>query len=54
LNSPEEKGPHSNISTEISKALANFNLIEKGDKVLIGVTGEKDSLCPRHFLKEFQ
>ena len=31
------------ISKKITKALHDFNLIEDGDKVLIAVSGRKDS-----------
>lgn len=45
---------HSKINSEIGKAIADFKMIEEGDKVLIAVSGGKDSLCMLHFLKDFQ
>ncbi|MEQ8472675.1 MAG: tRNA 2-thiocytidine(32) synthetase TtcA [Marinoscillum sp.] len=49
-----EKKLHSKINSEIGKAIADFKMIENGDKVLIAVSGGKDSLCLLHFLKDFQ
>ncbi len=42
------------INKEIGKAIADFNMIEKGDKVMIAVSGGKDSLNLLHFLQLFQ
>lgn len=50
----EEKKLHSKINKEIGKAIADFSMIEAGDKVMMAVSGGKDSLCLLHFLKQFQ
>ncbi|MFT6882377.1 MAG: tRNA 2-thiocytidine biosynthesis protein TtcA [Marinoscillum sp.] len=44
----------SKINKEIGKAIADFHMIEEGDKVMIAVSGGKDSLCLLHFLRLFQ
>ncbi|MCT4611843.1 MAG: tRNA 2-thiocytidine(32) synthetase TtcA [Clostridia bacterium] len=36
------------------KAIDEYNMIEDGDKIAIGVSGGKDSLCLIRFLKELQ
>ena len=33
------------ITTRFHKALTKYNLIEDGDRLLIGLSGGKDSLC---------
>lgn len=42
------------ISRRIGKAIGDYNLIENNDKILIGVSGGKDSLTLLHLLKERQ
>jgi len=42
------------INRNIGKALADFPMIEEGDRILVAVSGGKDSLCLLHFLKLFQ
>lgn len=54
VKSAEEKKLYSKINSEIGKAIAEFNMIEEGDKVMIAVSGGKDSLCLLHFMKDFQ
>ena len=51
---PEVKKLHNRINSEIGKAIAEFIMIEEGDKIMIAVSGGKDSLCMLHFLKAFQ
>jgi tRNA 2-thiocytidine biosynthesis protein TtcA len=47
-----------NISKKIMKAVGKtnceFNLVEEGDKVLLGLSGGKDSLSLAHIMKEQQ
>jgi len=47
-----------NISKKITKIVGNtnatYNLIEEGDKVLVGFSGGKDSLTLIHALKRMQ
>ena len=44
----------SQISNKIGKAIGAYNLIEAGDKILIGISGGKDSLTLLTLLKERQ
>lgn len=39
---------------QVAKANAKFNLINEGDKVLLGLSGGKDSLALAHLLKRMQ
>jgi len=36
------------------KAIADYGMIRDGDRVLLGLSGGKDSLCMLHMLHEFQ
>ena len=40
--------------SKLGKTNAAFNLIEEGDKILVGLSGGKDSLTLVHALKEQQ
>ena len=42
------------ISNKIGKAIGDYNLIEKGDRILVAVSGGKDSLTLLKMLKERQ
>jgi len=42
------------IMRQVGRTNANFNLIEEGDKILVGLSGGKDSLTLVHALKEQQ
>ncbi len=37
-----------------SRTVMNFNLINEGDKILLGLSGGKDSLCLAHVFKHLQ
>ncbi|MFY0687851.1 MAG: tRNA 2-thiocytidine(32) synthetase TtcA [Cyclobacteriaceae bacterium] len=45
---------HRKINRQIGKAISDHNMIEEGDKIMVAVSGGKDSLCMLHFLREFQ
>ena len=40
------------ISNRIGRAIADYNLIEDGDRILVAVSGGKDSLTMLHLLNE--
>jgi len=42
------------INSRIGKAIHDYNLIEDGDRILIAVSGGKDSLTLLRFLKAIQ
>ncbi|SMP87698.1 tRNA(Ile)-lysidine synthase TilS/MesJ [Epsilonproteobacteria bacterium SCGC AD-308-O04] len=42
------------IMTKLGRTNAEFNLIEEGDKILVGLSGGKDSLTMVHAMKEQQ
>lgn len=42
------------IMSKLGKTNAEFNLIEEGDKILVGLSGGKDSLTMLHAMKEQQ
>ncbi len=45
---------HTRINREMGKALMDYRMIRNGDRILVAVSGGKDSLCLLHFLQEFQ
>lgn len=42
------------IEEQILKAVNDYNIIDEGDKILVAVSGGKDSLTLLHFLKKLQ
>ncbi len=48
----EETGQR--INHLIGKAIVEFDMIREGDRILVAVSGGKDSLCLLHFLTKFQ
>lgn len=42
------------IERDMGRAFADFPMIEQGDRILVAVSGGKDSLCMLHFLQRFQ
>lgn len=46
--------PSKKIMSQLGKTNANFNLIEEGDKILVGLSGGKDSLTMIHAMREQQ
>ena len=46
--------PSKKIMSKLGKTNAEFNLIEEGDKILVGLSGGKDSLTMIHAMKEQQ
>jgi len=50
----EIKYYYNKINHHIGRIILKYNLIQEGDKILIAVSGGKDSLTMLYFLKEFQ
>jgi len=48
------KVPHKQILKPVVKAVKEFNMIQDGDRVLLGLSGGKDSLTMLHVLKALQ
>ena len=46
--------PSKKIMSQLGKTNAAFNLIEEGDKILVGLSGGKDSLTMIHAMREQQ
>jgi tRNA 2-thiocytidine biosynthesis protein TtcA len=44
---------HKNIKRDVGLAIKDFDMIKDGDRVLVGLSGGKDSLCLIHILKHF-
>lgn len=55
LSSPDltEKQAWHRINRGFGKAINEMRMIEEGDKILVAVSGGKDSLCMLHFFKAF-
>jgi hypothetical protein len=43
-----------NLMNKTGKAIMDYGMIAEGDRVLLGLSGGKDSLCMLHVLHEFQ
>lgn len=54
MKNETHKKLYTKINSEIGKAIAAFDMIEPGDRIMVAVSGGKDSLCMLHFLKDFQ
>lgn len=46
--------PPKSLLRQTGKALVEFNMIQEGDRVLLGLSGGKDSLTLLHLLRHFQ
>jgi len=46
--------PSKKLARKVGKALNDFSMIQNGDRILLGVSGGKDSLTLLHLLKHFQ
>jgi len=42
------------LSRSVGKAIADLEMIKDGDRLLIGLSGGKDSMCLLHILRKFQ
>lgn len=49
-----EKEAWNKINRGFGRAISEMKMINEGDKILVAVSGGKDSLCMLHFFKEFQ
>ena len=47
------RAPH-NIAREMGRAIKEFDLIKEGDKIMIALSGGKDSLSLVHLMRYFQ
>lgn len=45
---------HRDLRHQVGRAISEFGMIKEGDKLLIGLSGGKDSLCMLHILLEMQ
>ena len=54
VKSPEEAPFYNKLNRAVGSAIMEYGLIEEGDKLLVAVSGGKDSLCMLHFLQAFQ
>jgi len=52
--SPDYIKVEKKIKGEIGRLISDYNLIEHGDKILVCLSGGKDSLALLYFLKYFQ
>ena len=46
--------PPKSLLRQVGRAITDFNMIREGDRVLLGLSGGKDSLSLLHILKHFQ
>lgn len=49
-----ETRPPKSILRKVGRAIADFDMIREGDRILLGVSGGKDSLSLLHILKHLQ
>jgi tRNA(Ile)-lysidine synthase TilS/MesJ len=46
--------PPKKLLKTVGQAISDWNMIEDGDRVVLGLSGGKDSLCMLHLLRHFQ
>lgn len=46
--------PPKKLLKSVGQAISDWHMIEDGDRILLGLSGGKDSLCMLHLLRHFQ
>lgn len=54
MNSPAFVKPPKSLLRQVGKAIGTYDLIRAGDRILLGLSGGKDSLSLLHVLNHFQ
>jgi len=54
VNTPNSIKPPKSLCSLAGKAIADFNMIQAGDRILLGLSGGKDSLSLLHLLLHFK